>query len=291
MQQTPLEYAFSVDGSLLKLNQQQKIQSAEALTGGLTNRCWKVIIDGRPYVWRPSTAVSIAFGIDRSHEYQVLRSLFKSTLSPNAIVHYPFGILVEWLEGETLAEHGNVEALSSILTRLLATLHQLPFQPQQHFSFKQRLSHYWDQLEQSNRSLTSQILYQHYMQQPESAQFDSVLCHFDLGGYNVIKNGGSYKIIDWEYATYSDPSQDLTMSILASCLDRDSAVKQYCQHRGIANTQPWLIAVEHWTPWCQLLASLWCRLGYQLNQDYSYLVQAISHEKAVLNEINEKDCF
>jgi thiamine kinase len=289
VQLIPLDNAFTADDSLRKLNQQLTIESVEALTGGLTNRCWKVVIDGCPYVWRPISYTSDSFGIDRNHEYQLLYLLNRSNLSPNAIAQFPFGILVEWIEGQVIPDDYDRKKLTPILTTLLAKLHQLPVTAKQHFSFKQRLSYYWEQLESSQRSLTSQILYQHYLQLDESQHFNATLCHFDLGGYNVIKSADGYKVIDWEYAAYSDPSQDLTMSILANDLELESAVRGYCQCREIKDVQPWIDAVHYWTPWCQFLSSLWFRLGYQLNQDYLYLVQSVAHEESVLNAINEKE--
>ena len=67
-----------VDSELLLSLPDTEFISATMLTGGLTNRCWKLTLfhpsinQTKQYVWRPFSAATQAFGIKRQHEYQLL---------------------------------------------------------------------------------------------------------------------------------------------------------------------------------------------------------------------------
>lgn len=51
--------ASALDPSLLSLNHFFSVppEYAQTLTGGLTNRCWKIVAGDRAFVWRPATPI------------------------------------------------------------------------------------------------------------------------------------------------------------------------------------------------------------------------------------------
>ncbi|MEZ9706857.1 thiamine kinase, partial [Vibrio breoganii] len=74
---------------------------------------------------------------------------------------------------------------------------RLPLQP---FSFTARVDHYWLQLDAIHKTEACTQIYQEWRVAPSITNVDLSLCHFDLGGYNLVRNSDGIKIIDWEYA-------------------------------------------------------------------------------------------
>ncbi len=81
--------AQSLDESLLSLDAflDAPPRIVEILSGGLTNRCWKIIdSSGNAYVWRPKSSVSYHFGLSRSKEYQLLQSIHSYGFTPRPVI-------------------------------------------------------------------------------------------------------------------------------------------------------------------------------------------------------------
>ncbi|MFA0372948.1 phosphotransferase, partial [Vibrio sp. 10N.222.54.F6] len=72
-------------------------------------------------------------------------------------------------------------------------------------------------------------IYQQWRIAPSIPHVDLSLCHFDLGGYNLVRNSDGIKIIDWEYASLADPRLDLTLTIAVADVPVIEAVNKYCQ--------------------------------------------------------------
>ncbi|MEZ8743118.1 phosphotransferase [Vibrio sp. 10N.261.49.A5] len=251
---------------------------AQTLTGGLTNRCWKLVLaDGTAYVWRPITPITKAFFISRHEEYQVLSAIERLDIGPSPIVVNEQGLLVEWIAGETLYEGlEQDDLLKTLISVHLVNTARLPLQP---FSYTARVDHYWLQLDAVHKTETCTKIYQEWRVAPSIPSVGLSLCHFDLGGYNLVKNQDGIKIIDWEYAALADPRLDLTLTIAVARLPVTEAVNKYCQLRGIHDPQSWLDGVEAWLPRSQMMAMLWYLLAHQLWGDDSYQreAEALSH--------------
>ncbi|MCG9638353.1 phosphotransferase [Vibrio sp. Isolate34] len=251
---------------------------AQTLTGGLTNRCWKLVsADGTAYVWRPITPITKAFFISRHEEYQVLSTIERLGIGPSPMVVNEQGLLVEWIDGETLYEGLDIDdLLKTLISVHLVNTARLPLQP---FSFTARVDHYWLQLDAIHKTETCTKIYQEWRTTPSIPSVDLSLCHFDLGGYNLVRSSDEIKIIDWEYAALADPRLDLTLTIAVAGVPVSEAVNKYCQLRDIHDVQPWLDGVEAWLPRSQMMAMLWYLLAHQLWGDESYLreAEALSH--------------
>lgn len=267
--------AKQLDNSLCSLDDFFDVPpvSVQTLTGGLTNRCWKLIsAEGHAYVWRPTTPITQAFSISRFQEYQILSAIEPLKLGPKPITVNEMGLLVEWIEGETLCEGLD---LDNLLRTAISVHHintaRLPLTP---FSYTARVDHYWFQLDESHRTKDYLELYQEWRSSPNIKDVGLALCHFDLGGYNLVRNEQGIKIIDWEYASLADPRLDLTLSIGASQEPVLQSVYRYCQLKGIEDVDTWVEGVQAWLPRSKMMAMLWYLLAHQLWGDDNYLQEA-----------------
>ena len=251
---------------------------AQTLTGGLTNRCWKLIsVNGAQYVWRPITPITNAFFISRHEEYQVLSAIERLGIGPSPIVVNEQGLLVEWVAGDTLYEGLDIDdLLKTLISVHLVNTARLPIKP---FSFTARVDHYWLQLDAVHKTEVYSTIYKEWRTTPSIPSVELSLCHFDLGGYNLVKNSDGIKIIDWEYAAIADPRLDLTLTISVADARVQETVEKYCQLRGIHDVQLWLDGVKAWLPRSRMMAMLWYLLAHQLWGDESYLreAEALSH--------------
>ncbi|MCR9846780.1 MULTISPECIES: thiamine kinase [Vibrio diabolicus subgroup] len=246
----------------------------QTVTGGLTNRCWRLeSSQGLVYIWRPTSNVCKAFSISRHNEYQVLNAISSLEIGPKPVFIHEQGLLVEWIEGQALSDVGlPVRDLLSIA----ATIHQHPLSalPLVPFSYISRIDHYWLELDGQYADTEFEALYMKWRTEPSVAPVPLALCHFDLGCYNLVRGGSGVKVIDWEYAGIADPRLDLTLTIQVEDAPVEEAVKQYCQIRGIEDVSLWLSGVKAWQPRTLVMAMLWYLLAYKLWGNEQYLNSA-----------------
>lgn len=255
---------------------------AQTLVGGLTNRCWKVTCaNGNCYVWRPITEITKTFSISRRQEFQILSALQHTSLiiSPKPVLLTSQGLLVEWLDG-TSSSVGFYELL-----KLLVAVHQFPTNQLAviPFSYTGRIDHYWMQLDQAYRQPELALLYHQWRQPPEISSFQSVLCHMDIGSYNIIHTEQGCGLIDWEYATLADPRLELALLVDAMNQSIPMAMAQYCQLREIVDIDEWIIGVQAWTPRSRLLGLLWNLLAHQYWQEKHYQDEAERIQQLLCN--------
>lgn len=267
--------ACQLDGSLVALERFFTVPPdyAQTLTGGLTNRCWKVVeSNGQAYVWRPTTAITQAFSISRFQEYQILSAIQDSGISPKPIFINEKGLLVEWLEGISLSEDITFEQL----LEALVAVHSLPTTriPVAPFNYTARVDHYWMQIRADLKNEEYQSIYRDWRNAPSLADVGHTLCHFDLAGYNMVDAQQGVQIIDWEYATIGDPRLDLTLSIDVAGVNEMDAIHRYCKLRQIEGIDDWFEGVRAWRPRANTMAMLWYLLAYQRWGDEYYLHQA-----------------
>lgn len=267
--------ACQLDASLVSLNHFFDLPPdyAQTLTGGLTNRCWKVVAaDGFAYVWRPNTPITKAFSISRFQEFQILSAIEDSHLAPSAVHINDQGLLVDWIEGSSLTEQLDIDSLIKTMAKIhgLDTA-RIPVAP---FNFTARVDHYWMLLRDEFKVQTYLDVYQQWRNAPSLADVGLTLCHFDLAGYNMVHTPEGNKVIDWEYAAIADPRLDLTLSIDVMDAKPLETIYRYCQLRGIEGIDDWVEGVLAWKPRATMMAMLWYLLAHQLWGDEQYLIQA-----------------
>lgn len=247
------------------------INKVSLLSGGLTNACLKVEAQEGTFVWRPVSEQATLLGADRNKEREILTVLYDCPFAPRVHNFNEHGLLVEWFDGEVIA----LDAAQDIAVDLLVKVHQLPLDAfersmkQDVMSVKSRILDYWSSLLPENQTAEMQAYIDYFSQREDRALFATCLCHNDIGAYNIIKTTNGYGLIDWEFASMGDPSQDLTLMIVANQFDTDEVIHGYCLQRGFDEAE-WKRAVKHWTPWVCFMGSLWFSLGHQLLKDASY---------------------
>ncbi len=271
--------ATQLDKSLLSLVSflQTQPSSAQLLSGGLTNRCWKLNLpNGASYVWRPCSEFSRAFSVSRKQERDILSFLntlpSKPFITPKPVHLNQDGLLVEWLDGEPLSSDINTQSLIA----LAADIHSVSIEDLETvpFSYVSRIDHYWFQIQDSYQNTVYEDLYKQWRTLPAQSKGDVALCHFDLGSYNLIHTDAAFGVIDWEYATLSDPKLDLAMVIDLSAADINQSVETYCQLRNFSDVREWKDGVVEWIPRARVMAMLWFLLGHKLWADAHYLDSA-----------------
>ncbi|WP_305829293.1 phosphotransferase [Photobacterium leiognathi] len=298
------------DPTPLSLLPDAQFLAATPLSGGLTNRCWKLSLyhpstqSSADYVWRPLTQSAYMFGVNRQHEYQLLQAIAESGIAPKPYSLLPPSssmneqvLIVEWLEGKQAAD----DVSDTQLCQLQAQIHALPL-PEHRLEVKQRLSFYWQHIPEQFKSIQLVAIHHYFQAQSLPYYFSDTCCHFDLGRYNIIvpvehqsiaqSEQPRLTVIDWEHAAAGDPSLDLAMTIIANDLDLERAVTDYCRARlqhddtFVVNPEHWLEAVNAWQPWCEYLALLWYLVGYQVWGDEEYLYQANRLEQKLASLVN-----
>lgn len=267
------------DPSLIELQAQwpESISDIQPLQGGLTNQCWKITTScGRHYVWRPHSISTQSFSINRSNEFEVLNVLSSFSLSPNAQALLPQGLLVEWVDGQTLnSQHKDM--LPFWVMKCLASLHQYPiFQTHSLpiFDYQSCIQNYWQALPNQQKTQDYQQWFGYFFDQYDDlkSRTESILplclCHFDLGSYNIIQKPDlELVVIDWEYAAIASPVVDLATTILAEQLSVEDSVEYYLELRRLDIDKVQLLAiVEEWLPYLRFMALLWHQVNFSLHQ-------------------------
>ncbi len=105
MARMPWRDACRLDNSLGSLDHFFKSPPdyAQTLSGGLTNRCWKVVLtNGECYVWRPDSQVLKAFSISRFQEHRILSAIQPENFHPNRTLSTLTGCLLNGLKNSKL---------------------------------------------------------------------------------------------------------------------------------------------------------------------------------------------
>jgi len=189
----------------------------ETLGGGITNRNFKVVLDGEAFVLRIGGKDTALLGIDREHEHEASLAAARLGIAPE-VVRFQYGCLVtRYVEGDT----GRTDPAE--VGRLLRRLHAGPPIPGRFDAFRVvevyaetaalhglRVPDAYDQA----RSLAAEI---------ETLRSGPPLvpCHNDLLGANFIHDGERLWLVDWEYAGMGDPFFDLANFAVNHELDEE----------------------------------------------------------------------
>lgn len=219
-----------------------ELSAVRRLKGGALQEHWlvDVLLQGGPLsghqrlVLRTGAATSIAFGHDRHGEFALLRAIHAAGVAvpeplflcgDAAVIGKPF-LLMRWRPGTAvpelivaMAEEGRGEALAERLGRELATIHAIR-PPQSELAFlgpppedaaRARSVEYGRYLESCGepRPVAEWGLRWLIRHAPPPAA--PTLCHGDFrtGNYLVDDEAGLVAILDWEFASWSDPDEDI----------------------------------------------------------------------------------
>jgi thiamine kinase-like enzyme len=189
----------------------------EQLSGGLTNRNYRVSAGDQRYVLRIVGADTALLGIDRAREVACQGAAAAAGLGPRvlAFLAEPGAILSEFVAGRTLAlEDFHDDVMVGRVAAVLRLCHAQPLPAGVGaFSVFQTVRDYLAVARQKNVPLPADLgraLAQLAVVERElSRDAAACLCHNDLLPANFIDDGGRLRLIDWEYAGAGDCFFDL----------------------------------------------------------------------------------
>ena len=190
--------------------------SIKPLVGGITNQNFVITDKEKKYVARFGNDL-VHHQVLRFHEVAASKAAHAAGIAPKVIYHEIGVQILEYINSSPLtsSEVKNEETLKKIVA-LLKTVHQkIPFYfkgPAMIFwvfhvirdyvwTLKENKSPYVIQLDDLNEDLT--------LFEKASGPFEIVFGHNDLLPANILNDGKSLWLIDWEYAGFNTPLFDL----------------------------------------------------------------------------------
>lgn len=186
------------------------------LAGGITNKNYRVDVEGESYVLRLAGTKTELLGINRRDEYAAHRAAASIGVAPEILRFIePEGCLVaRFLQGrpippEEMRQPHNLERVAGVLRRI----HTLP--PVEATFSPFRIVEAYDRVAREHGVQTFPASYawlRERMADVEAAflkaPFTPSLCHNDLINENFLDDG-AVRLLDWEYAGMGDLSFDL----------------------------------------------------------------------------------
>lgn len=193
------------------------------MSGGLTNRVYKLSSDDATFVLRLNANHTDAFGLDRSSEVGILAHASAAGLAPE-VIHADVDngiLLLRYIDGRVwtsadLATPKNLESLAD----LLRSVHALPLSGK-NFDAAGIANGYLNNL-LSRPELRVMGERCKAIIECISPPASVCCCHNDVVAANVIASSG-LMLLDWEYACDNDPLFDLASVIAYHALERKAA--------------------------------------------------------------------
>jgi len=241
-----------------------------AVTGGLTNKSFRVQVAGHDLLVRIFAPDMELFGIDRELECANTKAAAHRGIAPRVLAaDLELGVLVsEFVSGRTLSPHDLVEP--DTLARVAKTLRRLHSGGEFRGSFnvQQFRVDYLKRVRELNILLPSDYdkhlpavvaLEQLLASTPEPL----VPCHNDLAAENMIDDGERVWLVDFEFAAMNEVSVDLANLALSLALGGDAVaalVTAYWASSAtrepagrLARVQAWMVvATFAWVPWAAI---------------------------------------
>ncbi|UQX89606.1 phosphotransferase [Jatrophihabitans telluris] len=241
-------------------------RTISSLTGGLTNRNFRIVTDNGDYVARLSSPDSALLAIDRAAEHANSRAAAASGVAPEVLDYLPGrGVLViAWVDGRTLGPSD--VRLESNLARLAQTCRMLHAGPRfaNDFNMFDVQLRYLRLVRERGFRLPDRYL--DFMAKvamireamavlPEV----SVPCHNDLLAENIIDDGTRLWLIDYEYAGNNDPCFELGNLASESTLSDGQLELLVTHYYGrplaskLARARLWALMSQYgWTLWASI---------------------------------------
>jgi thiamine kinase-like enzyme len=184
-------------------------RTAEPLTGGITNRNYRVAVDGEVFVVRIPAESGSLLGIDRRIEREASRLAAAAGVGPDVIAFIePEGVLVtRFIEGRPVRDHTiHDPVMLERIAQSLRRIHQAgsiastfsPFRVVEAYALT--AARHGGRLPAAHERAHAIAVDIEHALSPQPP----VLCHNDLLNANFIDDGVSIRIVDWEYAGMGD---------------------------------------------------------------------------------------
>jgi len=184
-------------------------RTAEPLTGGITNRNYRVAVDHEVFVVRVPAESGSLLGIDRRVEREASRLAAAAGVGPDVIAFVePEGVLVtRFIEGQPVRDHTiHDPVMLGRIAQSLRRIHQAGSIASAFSPFRVVEAYALTTLRHGGRLPVAHERAQAVAVAIERALSPQppVLCHNDLLNANFIDDGVSIRIVDWEYAGMGD---------------------------------------------------------------------------------------
>jgi thiamine kinase-like enzyme len=188
----------------------------QEMPGGLTNKNYRVEVDGQPYFVRVPGASTELLAIDRDSEYQSSKAAADAGVGPKVLYHLPDHkvMVLEFLKGETMS----IEKLGApgMPTRISQSLKKLHAGARclNDFNMFRLVEFYMGIVEAHDVRIPDDyrdrmsVLSRIETALPQKS-LDSVPCNNDLLAENYIDDGKMLWLIDFEYSGNNDPCFEL----------------------------------------------------------------------------------
>jgi thiamine kinase-like enzyme len=188
----------------------------QEMPGGLTNKNYRVEVDGQSYFVRVPGASTELLAIDRDSEYQSSKAAADAGVGPKVLYHLPDHkvMVLEFLMGETMS----IETLQGpgMPTRIAQSLKKLHGGARclNDFNMFRLVEFYMGIVEEHDVRIPDDyrdrmsVLSRIETALPQKS-LDSVPCNNDLLAENYIDDGQMLWLIDFEYSGNNDPCFEL----------------------------------------------------------------------------------
>jgi thiamine kinase-like enzyme len=188
----------------------------EPLSGGLTNRNYKVEVDGMPYVMRVPGESTELLAVDRTNEYHNTKAAARAGVGAQVHHYVPDHcvMVLEFLEGKTMSKNSlNAPGMPTRMAQSIKRLHAGPRFLTDFNMF--RLTEYYLSVckEREIRIPEGYLDRMSTLAQIEKAMsvnpLSTVPCNNDLLAENYLDDGRQLWLIDYEYSGNNDPTFEL----------------------------------------------------------------------------------
>ncbi|MEM1298510.1 MAG: choline/ethanolamine kinase family protein [Pseudomonadota bacterium] len=189
---------------------------AEPIGGGITNRNYRIIDDGRVFMVRIGEDIPV-HGILRWHEVMASKAAHAAGIAPRVVYHEPGALVLDYIDGRTFAEEDvrNPENLARLIGLIRTAHEKIPEHlrgPVLSFWVFQVLRDYAATLREAGSTHVGRLA--GLLQTAETLEaavgpVELVLGHNDLLAANILDDGDRLWLVDWEYAGFNSPLFDL----------------------------------------------------------------------------------
>ena len=189
---------------------------AEPISGGLTNRNFRVVVDGVPMFVRIPGAGTALLAVDRGNELANTRAAALAGAGPRVLHHLPAWdvIVLEWLDARTMSNAAFQAPGEPVrIAEALRRLHAGP-RFRDDFDMVDLSARYLGVVDE--RSIPVPAGYREHLDAvPRIAAalraypVATVPCHNDLLAENYLDDGRRLWIVDYEYSGNNDPAFEL----------------------------------------------------------------------------------
>jgi thiamine kinase-like enzyme len=186
------------------------------LSGGLTNKNYRVDAAGKRYVVRLPGASTELLAVDRENEWHNAKAAAETGVAPRVLeyLHDANVMVLEFIEGETMSAEGLCS--KEMARRMASSIRRLHSARRFHADFDMfRLTEFYLNL---SRERDVRIPDGFADRLPQVSEIErtfartvmpSVPCHNDLLAENYIDDGQALRIVDFEYSGNNDPCFEL----------------------------------------------------------------------------------